>query len=212
MHSMLNVAEDTAAVTNPVQPTFGPPRVITRKPRVDAVLAEAVEVARAALHDYADDVEIGEHLGAVADDERVVTHRFAAHVAGYGGWHFYVTLARAPRSKVITVSESGMLPGDDAILAPKWVPWRDRASEEERIRLDAIAAGEDPAKALEAAGYGPEVVEEEPVTPEEQPAPQEDNGKKQARRDAKRRRARQQAARKKKKPAASDAKAKTSDK
>src|SRR5699024_9797004 len=111
MHSMLNVAEDTAAVTNPVQPTFGPPRVITRKPRVDAVLAEAVEVARAALHDYADDAEIGEHIGAVADDERVVTHRFTAHVAGYGGWHFYVTLARAPRSKVITVSESGMLPG-----------------------------------------------------------------------------------------------------
>ena len=206
MHSMPNVAEDTTAVPQPVQPTFGPPRVITRKPRIDAVLAESVDVAQAALQDFADDGEIGEHLGAVADDERVVTHRFTAYVAGYSGWHFYVTLARAPRSKVVTVSEIGMLPGDDAILAPEWVPWRDRASEEERIRLDAIAAGEDPVKALEAAGYGPEVIEEQPVTTDEKPAVDDENGKKQARRDAKRRRARQQAARKrrKKKSAASD--------
>src|SRR5699024_12621362 len=98
MHSMLNVAEDTAAVTNPVQPTFGPPRVITRKPRVDAVLAEAVDIARAALQEFADDAEIGEHLGTVADDERVVTHRFTACVAGYRGWYFFVTLARAALS------------------------------------------------------------------------------------------------------------------
>ena len=213
MHSMPNVAEDTVSTANPVQPTFGPPRVITRKPRVDAVLAEAVDIARAALQEFADDAEIGEHLGTVADDERVVTHRFTAYVAGYRGWYFFVTLARAPRSKVITVSETGMLPGEDALLAPKWVPWRDRASEEERIRLDAIAAGEDPAKALEAAGYGPEVIEEEePVVSAEKPSTKDGSGKKQARRDAKRRRARQQAHRKKrqKKSAGSATKTKSS--
>ncbi len=199
MLSMPNAAEDTTAADPQVYPTFGPPRTIARKPRMDAALAEAIDVARTALEDFADDDEIGEHLGLTADDERVVTHRFAAHVPGYRGWEFFVTLARAPRAKVVTVSETGLLPGDDAILAPDWVPWRDRASEEERIRLDAIAAGEDPAKALEAAGFGPDEVAEEPAEHHDKPADQDSNAKAQARREAKRRRARQQAARRKQK-------------
>ncbi len=164
---------------------------------MDTTLVEATDVARFALADFAD--EVGDHLGVVADDERVVTHRFAAEVRGYGGWEFFTTLARAPRSKVITVCESGMLPGENSILAPEWMPWIDRASEEERIRLDAIAAGEDPAKALEEAGYGqPEEVVEAPAV---EPQPVHDGvseKNKQARRAAKRRRAKQKAARQKK--------------
>ena len=109
----------------------------------------------------------------------------------------------------MTVSETGMLPGEDAILAPEWVPWRDRASEEERIRLDAIAAGEDPAKALEAAGFGPEVIDEQTVESEKKPATKDGEDKKRARREAKRRRARQQAARKKRKKKSSESDSKT---
>lgn len=186
MHSMPETTE-TSSILNPVHPTLGTPRLPARKPRMDAALVEAVDIAKATIEDFADNSEIGDHLGAVAEDERVVTHRFEAHVPGYRGWTFYATLARAPRSKVITVSETGMLPGDNALLAPEWVPWMERASEEERIRLDAIAAGEDPAKALEAAGYGPE---QQPEPQAEQPAETaQEDPKKQARRDAKRRRA-----------------------
>lgn len=205
MHSMPNVDEDISCPTEPVQPTFGPPRATNRKPRLDSVLAEAVETAKHALFDFADDDEVGEYLGATADDERVVTHRFAAQVAGYRGWEFFVTLARAPRSKVVTVCESGMLPGDDALLAPEWVPWRERASEEERVRLDAIAAGEDPVKALEAAGFGPAGTEDDDQHTDDkaQTAPRGSKANaKQARREAKRRRAKQQAARKKRQQSA----------
>ncbi len=35
-------------------------------------------------------------------------------------------MARASRSKLVTVSEVVLLPGPDALLAPEWVPWRDR--------------------------------------------------------------------------------------
>jgi hypothetical protein len=194
MHSMHN-STDTSSIANPVHPTFGPPRVPSRKPRLDDVLAEAVEIARAALEDFTEPGEVGEHLGATADDERVVTHRFVANVPGYRGWAFFATLARAPRSKVITISETGMLPGDNALLAPEWVPWMDRASEEERIRLDAIAAGEDPAKALEAAGFGPSEAPEPQVAEKKLSKAEQEERKKQARREAKRRRAK--AARKK---------------
>lgn len=198
MHLMPRTDDDITAMTEPTRATFGPPRTPSRKPRVDAALAEAIDTARTALLDFADEDEIGDHVGVVADDERVVTHRFSAKVHGYGGWEFFTTLARAPRSKVVTVCESGMLPGENAILAPEWVPWMDRASEEERIRLDAIAAGEDPAKALEEAGYAPSAEQQDQVEPKE-PAQQPKTEKnKQARRDAKRRRAKQKAARQQK--------------
>ena len=62
------------------------------------------------------------------------------------------TMATMPFSRArITVCEVGLLPGEDAVLAPDWVPWSERVSQEEKIRLDAIAAGEDPEKALARA-------------------------------------------------------------
>ncbi len=208
MHSMPEV--DTSSIKNPVHPTFGPPRIPARKPRVDATLADAVEIARDALKDFVEAEDIGEHLGVTADDERVVTHRFASKVAGYRGWELFATLARAPRSKVVTVSETGMLPGKDALLAPDWVPWIDRASEEERIRLDAIAAGEDPIKALKAAGYGPDETPEKPKDGKQPSKAQLEEERKLARREAKRRRAK--AARQKKRKSGGRAKAKKSEK
>jgi hypothetical protein len=37
-----------------------------------------------------------------------------------------VTVVRAPRSKLVTVSETVLLPGPWALLAPPWVPWHER--------------------------------------------------------------------------------------
>lgn len=91
----------------------------------DAVLAAAVEVARAAAEEVAG-APVGDHLGVAADAERIVTHSFAATVPGYRGWHWSVTLARPPRAKVATVDEVVLLPGPDAVLAPAWVPWQER--------------------------------------------------------------------------------------
>ncbi|WP_136089688.1 DUF3027 domain-containing protein [Auritidibacter ignavus] len=139
-------------------PVFGPPRRRIRRPRHDELLIEAVEVARSALLEITHPAELGDHLSAEMDDERLATHRFVAQLPGYRGWNWFVTVARAPRSKTITVCELGLLPGEDALLAPEWVPWEQRASEEERIRLKAIADGEDPQQALKAAGFDPEAV------------------------------------------------------
>lgn len=69
---------------------------------------------------------IGAHLGAIAEDERVVTHMFAAEEPGYIGWCWAVTLTRAPRQKTVTVNEVVMLPGERAVVAPDWLPWKDR--------------------------------------------------------------------------------------
>jgi hypothetical protein len=101
----------------------------------DAVLAAAVEVARAAALAVGGD-SVGEHLGVYADGERIATHQFAASVPGYIGWHWAVTVARVSRSRTATVDEVVLLPGPEALRAPDWVPW------EERVRPGDLAPGD----------------------------------------------------------------------
>lgn len=93
----------------------------------DAVLDAAVELARAAAQEVAGRPElVGEHLGVVHTDERLVAHQFASTAPGYVGWRWTVTLARVPRGRTATVCEVDLLPGPQAILAPAWVPWSQR--------------------------------------------------------------------------------------
>ncbi len=91
----------------------------------DPAGAAAVELARAAAQDMGEGI-VGEHLGVHAEGLRLVTHDFAAELAGYVGWHWAVTVARAPGAKRVTVDEVVLLPGDGALLAPSWVPWSER--------------------------------------------------------------------------------------
>jgi hypothetical protein len=98
----------------------------TRRPALDAVLADAVDVAREAAASVAAPGEVGDHLGAEADGERLVTHRFACLDKAYTGWAWAVTVTRVPRSKAVTVCEAVLLPGGDALLATAWVPWSER--------------------------------------------------------------------------------------
>jgi len=100
-------------------------RTAARAPRLDQVCADAVGVARGAITEV-DPADIGEHLEAVAEGDRVVTHFFESHLAGYRGWRWAVTVTRVPRSRHVTVCETVLLPGPDALLAPSWVPWNER--------------------------------------------------------------------------------------
>ncbi|HEY3732330.1 MAG TPA: DUF3027 domain-containing protein [Streptosporangiaceae bacterium] len=88
--------------------------------------AQATDLARAAVADQAGPDQVGPHLGRQADGDRVVTHLFESLQPGYRGWRWAVTVTRASRAKLVTVSELVLLPGPDALLAPEWVPWRDR--------------------------------------------------------------------------------------
>lgn len=96
-----------------------------RAARLDQVCADAVGVARSAITE-ADPGDVGEHLEAAAEAERVVTHFFDCLLPGYRGWRWAVTVTRVPRSRHVTVCETVLLPGPDALLAPGWVPWHDR--------------------------------------------------------------------------------------
>jgi hypothetical protein len=104
--------------------SVSPLRTRTKEP--DEVCAQAVDLARRAAAETAGAASVGEHLGFEAEADRVVTHLFRCLDPAYRGWQWAVTVARAARAKNVTVSESLLLPGPDAVLAPEWIPWRER--------------------------------------------------------------------------------------
>ncbi|WP_055490487.1 DUF3027 domain-containing protein [Streptomyces sp. TP-A0356] len=129
----------------------------TRSRTPDRLCAEAVDLARTAAEEAAAPGVVGEHVGMVSEGDRVVTHFFEAKELGYRGWRWAVTVARASRAKVVTLDETVLLPGPDALLAPEWVPWSERLrpgdlgpgdllpTEAEDLRLEPGFTGEDEA-------------------------------------------------------------------
>lgn len=99
------------------------------------VLADAVELARAALVELQDG-GVGDYLDVVSEDECAATHRFVADLPGYRGWQWVVVVAAEPDSDQATVSEIALLPGPDALVAPAWIPW------DQRIRPGDLSAGD----------------------------------------------------------------------
>jgi len=97
-----------------------------RAKELDEACAQATDLARAAAEEIAGPGQVGPHEGAEAEGDRVVTHLFACLDPAYTGWQWAVTVSRAARSKLVTVSESVLLPGTGSLLAPEWVPWSNR--------------------------------------------------------------------------------------
>lgn len=96
-----------------------------RAAKLDQVCADAVEVARAAIIE-AEPSDVGPYLECVAEGERLVTHFFDCRQPGYAGWRWAVTVTRVARSRTVTVCETVLLPGPDALRPPDWLPWEAR--------------------------------------------------------------------------------------
>lgn len=94
--------------------------------KADKVLLTAVEPARDAAIEIAEPGAVGDHAGAVMLGDRIAMHYFACLAPGYAGWHWAISVARAPRQKFATVCETNLLPTDAAVLAPDWLPYVDR--------------------------------------------------------------------------------------
>ena len=98
----------------------------------------AVELARHALEEVTDPITVGEYVAAAPDAERLVTHLFDCTLSGYRGWRWAVTLSRVPRGRTATVCEVELLPGEEALLAPAWVPWAERLEPGDITRSDRL--------------------------------------------------------------------------
>lgn len=135
MDSDLEIIAHTPAPASAEAAAVPAKRRAPRKPsKPDAVLAEAVEFARNGISEVTEPGQLGAYVGAYPDAERVVTHRFEARLPGYGGWHWFATLARVPRGKEPTISEVGLLPSETSLLSPPWLPWAERVRPEDSAK------------------------------------------------------------------------------
>lgn len=125
----------------------------TRAPS-DTVLTAAVDLAREVLLEQADRADVGEAIAAVAEGEHVVTHYFACLRAGYRGWTWSVTVARAEGTETVTVDEVVLLPGDDAIVAPEWVPYKDRIRPGDLSPGDLLPVEDDDPRLVPTYSFG----------------------------------------------------------
>ena len=128
--------DDPVAAGNPSDPG-DPAATATEVTGSPSMLTDAqIEVARAAAVEEAGAAElVGEYLGASTEDDVAVSAAFSAADRGYRGWYWSVTVAVVGQESP-TVSEVVLLPGDQALLAPPWVPW------DQRIRPGDVGAGD----------------------------------------------------------------------
>lgn len=119
---------------------------------------DTVEAARAALAEEVgpgDLGDIGAHLGRVVEDGdgSVVTQLFACERAGYVGWHWSVTLVQLPGSAP-TIDEVVLIPGDEAIVAPPWVPYRERLQPGDLSPGDLLPVADDDPRLVPTYSFG----------------------------------------------------------
>ncbi len=86
-----------------------------------------LELARAAAIEDAHNADfVGDLVSIDTEDERIGTYLFEANLPGYGGWRWAVTVAKVDADSTATLCDVVLLPGVDSLIAPEWVPYKDR--------------------------------------------------------------------------------------
>ena len=88
---------------------------------------DALELARsAAIEDSHDAKFVGELVSIDQEDERIATYLFEAALPGYAGWRWAVTIIKLDEDSPATIADVVLLPGQDSLIAPEWVPYKER--------------------------------------------------------------------------------------
>lgn len=83
----------------------------------------------------------GEFIELKDEGDGAVSYLFTSNLKGYLDWRWSVTLFQAEGQEP-TVSEIVLLPGENALVAPDWVPWSERLADYKALQaeLEAQAA------------------------------------------------------------------------
>ena len=108
-----------------------------------------LEVARAAATQNAGEKAVSNFVELIDEGDGAFSFVFEAKLEGYQGWLWSVTLFDSGDESP-TISEVVLLPGEQALLAPAWVPWSERLADwkalqvelEAQAALEALEAGE----------------------------------------------------------------------
>lgn len=118
---------------------------------------------------------VGSYIRTDEEEPGLRSYIFESTLRGYVGWFWSVTIYQ-PEGQEPTISEVVMMPGDGALIAPKWVPWSERLADYKALQaeLEAQAAAEAAEAAAEAEELEPEPESEEVSEIELVDAPEEE--------------------------------------
>lgn len=78
------------------------------------------ELPAGSYGDFVDEKEI---------EKGAIDVRFKCLMRGYEGWHWVITLTQVDKRKPAMIAETNLMAGEDAVLAPDWVPWAERLAQ-----------------------------------------------------------------------------------
>ena len=109
------------------------------KPK-DLALEALNELAQGSFGEFVDEKEI---------EKGAIDVRFSCTMRGYDGWHWVVTLTQPDKRKDPMVAEVNLMAGENALLAPEWVPWAERLAQfRAELKEAGKAQSDDEADAL----------------------------------------------------------------
>lgn len=107
------------------------------------------DLALEALKETTDSALIGDFVSELEAQKNVIEVRFESKMRGYQDWHWVVTLTQVDKRKPLLVSEINLMASENALLAPKWVPWAERLAEfRKQLRAEGKANSDAEADAL----------------------------------------------------------------
>ena len=108
-------------------------------PRIDPQ-----SLARSVAMTVADEPDqVGRLTRSIDEDDHVTDFRFESKKRGYEGWEWSVTLYHDTDIDEWTVNESSLVPTDQALMPPAWVPWKDRLLPTDLSVTDSIGTEPD---------------------------------------------------------------------
>lgn len=100
-------------------------------------------LARSVVLSVADEPEeVGDFVQSIDLGDNVTDFRFEALRKGYEGWQWAVTLYHDVDRDTWSVNESTLVSTKDSLLAPAWIPWKDRLEASDLSVTDSL--GTDP--------------------------------------------------------------------
>lgn len=99
-----------------------------------------------------ENLSVGDFIGSVDEGDDTVSYLFRSELKGYVDWRWSVTVYQ-PKGAEPTLSEFVLLPGEDSLVAPDWVPWSERLADYKALQLELERqAALDAEEAAEAEG------------------------------------------------------------
>ena len=82
-----------------------------------------------------ENLSVGQFIESIDEGDDTFSYLFKSELKGYVDWRWSVTVYQ-PEGAEPTLSEFVLLPGEQSLIAPDWVPWSERLADYKALQLE----------------------------------------------------------------------------